>query len=230
MTNSYWSRVLNGRANRRRVLAAAGAASLGSAFLAACGGKESSVGTSGLLTKPVDSTKAARRGGTFHSYKNLDAANLDPAVTHTTALTPLNRGYGKLFYVKPGYLQPSTFEVAGDVCDSWEWSPDGLTLTAKLRQGVGFAPLPPVNGRNLDVGDIAYAFKRYAEIGSNRSDYFNSLNPDAPITSVTTPDTRTVVIKMASPTVGIIARLGGSYRRYGSSRRRAIASSIFATK
>jgi peptide/nickel transport system substrate-binding protein len=89
--------------------------------------------------------------------------------------------------------------VVGDAAESWEWSPDGLQLTLKLRQNVAFHPIAPVNGRVLDVGDVAYTWERYRALGVNRSQYYNALSPDSPVTAITTPDARTIVFKMAFP-------------------------------
>jgi len=69
----YWQRIVDSRISRRRGLGALGAGAAAAAFLAACGGSDSSSGTSGgsssdksdLITKPVDTTKSARKGGTL---------------------------------------------------------------------------------------------------------------------------------------------------------------------
>ena len=69
---NYWSQTLRARATRRRVIVTSAATSAAAALLAACGGgKSSSTGSSaqGLLTKPVDTSKQARPGGTFNFYR-----------------------------------------------------------------------------------------------------------------------------------------------------------------
>src|SRR4051812_24246070 len=161
---NYWSQTLRARATRRRVIVTSAATSAAAALLAACGsGKSSSTGSgaSGLLTKPVDTSKQARPGGTFNFYRANDPGNLDPAVEQTSSINVTSRANGKLFQVKPGYLAPSQFEIGGALAESWEWAGDGLTLTMKLRPDAGYAPLPPVNGRKVDVEDVAFAFNRY---------------------------------------------------------------------
>ena len=57
-------------------------------------------------------------------------------------------------------------KVIGDIGQSWEFSPDGLTMTMKLRQGVKWHNKAPVNGRALDVDDVVFSWNRYAAKGA----------------------------------------------------------------
>jgi ABC-type transport system substrate-binding protein len=84
--------------------------------------------------------------------------------------------------VAPGYGRAS-WEITGDLAESWEWSPDGLKLTMKIRPN-GWAPLPPLNGRPVTMEDILWTMQRFFKEGSNRADYLNSLNPQAPVLDV----------------------------------------------
>ena len=70
MANDYWHRILDSRVSRRRGMAGIGAGAAAAAFLAACGGSDSGGGSkgdnagadkSGLITKPVDTTKSAKK-------------------------------------------------------------------------------------------------------------------------------------------------------------------------
>ena len=71
MSSNYWDKLVGTPISRRRALAVSGAASLSAALLAACGSGKSSSGSkidhAALLTKPVDESKAAKRGGTVVS-------------------------------------------------------------------------------------------------------------------------------------------------------------------
>jgi ABC-type transport system substrate-binding protein len=211
--SNYWSGVLQSRYSRRRALAGSAGIALGAAVLAACGGGESSSssgGASGLISKPEDTTKQAVRGGILPDMQYSDLAGFDPQQGTVIA------GYG-IFWaccshfvrVKPGiYPNESDAEALPDMAESWEWSPDRLTLTMKLRQGAGWAPQAPVNGRPVMIEDIAYTVQRYERVGDARSTYFNSLNPDAPILNMTTPDSRTFVFKLAYPFTPMLANFG----------------------
>src|SRR5581483_4227480 len=140
--NGYWNQTLNQRLSRRRAVVLGGGAALGAAFLAACGGSDNGTkgsgtggGASSLLSKKVDSTKEAKRGGVLKLSRNGDT---------TTGFDPHNFGapfaslnellYSRLLNIKPGYLKESDGEVEGDLAESWEFSPDKLTLTLKLRK------------------------------------------------------------------------------------------------
>ena len=200
---SYWSKVLNQRIGRRRALATTGATAAGAALLAACGGggggKE--VDTTSLVTPAEDTTKQAKRGGTIKDRWSADTPTLDIA----TAIAPLNtlarHTYSTFVREKPGYLKPSAGEITSDVAESWEVSPDGLQITMKIRQGVKWHNKPPVNGRALDIDDVLFSWDRFSRKSSQRSSTLNSLNPDAPILSVTATDSKTIVIKLKEPLV-----------------------------
>jgi ABC-type transport system substrate-binding protein len=212
--NGYWANILCTRVSRRRAFVASGATALGAAFLAACGGVSNGGGetehASGLLTQPVDTSKQAVRGGTMKTYSRAFITHYDVHNTQTAGQGIPDLAYSRFVVTEPGYLGPvDYFKVKADMGESWEYSPDGLTLTMKLRQGAGWAPLAPVNGRPVDIEDIAYTWKRWAEKGSNRVDHLNSLNPDAPVLSFATTDARTFVWKLARPTTTFLPMLAG---------------------
>ena len=142
MSRNYWASVLDARMNRRKTLAATGALAAGAAFLAACGGSDSGSGggkvDNSLLTKPADTTKMAKKGGVMKRHTGSDPAGLDPHGGGATVATFYEIAYARLFNYTPGLLKPSTDEIEGAHAESWEFSPDRLTLTAKLRQGTKF--------------------------------------------------------------------------------------------
>src|SRR5687768_4266500 len=103
MTPSYWERVLEKRIARRRALAVTGAAMLGGAVLAACGGDgkpEGEVTISGeRITKPENSTAQAKRGGIYHSYITSQPASEDP-LTASRLPEDFERAYSRLIKQK----------------------------------------------------------------------------------------------------------------------------------
>jgi peptide/nickel transport system substrate-binding protein len=175
--------------------------------LAACGGSDnaSSGGeSSGILTKPVDTSKQAMRGGTSKWYYPAEPNGFD-VVGGQAPLNPLkNNAYGQFTNQVAGRLEPSKREVSGDMAESWEWSPDGLTLTMKLRQGVKWHNKAPVNGRLMDMEDVLFSWERYAAKGSDRGSLVNAASPQAPVLSATATDSRTIVFKLKDPLVYLL--------------------------
>ena len=206
MLENYWAKVLSGRLSRRRAVLTSAGASLAGTILAACGGDSDSRGggsrdASGLLVKPVDTTKQAKRGGVLRHSRPTDFDTMFPFQSGMTNVSFFEMVYSRLFTLKPGQLKTSDNEVVPDLAESWEWSADRLTLTAKLRQNAKFHNLPPVNGRLVTMDDVMYGWELFSTIGSNRTIVVNSANPNAPVLSVTAPDARTVVIKFKEPLI-----------------------------
>ena len=108
---------------------------------------------------------------------------------------------------KPGVLEnPIGGEIDLDAAESWEQSPDGLRLTFKLRSDIRFDSRAPTNGRLMTTQDVKFSWDRFAAGGLTRGDYMNNLNPHAPVESLTVPDARTVVFKLAFPTANMASR------------------------
>jgi len=142
VSNFYWSNIAQSRLGRRRALAGAGSAALGAAFLAACGGSdsgssggESKPASSGIVTAAVETSKQAKRDGIMKDRTYSDVPTLSVATGGSSphnAVGPLV--YSSMLQTKPGVLKPSENEIAADLIESWEWAPDGLTITMKMRQ------------------------------------------------------------------------------------------------
>jgi peptide/nickel transport system substrate-binding protein len=218
MQSSYWDSVLTGRVTRRRALAATGGSAAAAAFLAACGGGDDSdsastgggTGGSGLVAKGVDTLKDAKPGGTLKDYANSDPAHLDSMQPLASLNFQARNVYGTLTREEPGHLKPRSGNIIGDLASSWEFSPDRLTLTFKMRQGVKFHNIAPVNGRVVTTDDVLFSWKRYKEQGGLRAIISNEVNPDAPVMSLTATDSSTIVAKLKEPLV-YVHKYFGSY-------------------
>src|SRR5262249_59469968 len=53
---------------------------------------------------------------------------------------------------------PSDLTLKGDLAESWAASPDYRVWTFKLRQGVRWQNVPPLNGRELTAADVKYCY------------------------------------------------------------------------
>jgi peptide/nickel transport system substrate-binding protein len=202
MESNYWSRISSQRIIRRRMLAAVGGSALGAAFLAACGGSEDGGGeedSTGLVTKPHDTFKQAKRGGILKHANTQEPPTLDfgsPLRGHPGA-----NSVSSFLRFEQGHLKAPGGELSPLIFESWEWSQDGLQVVMKVRQNVKWHNKAPVNGRTLDMDDVQFSYKRFADKSPNRGSVVNAVNPSAPVISFTPTDSRTVVIKLSEPVV-----------------------------
>ena len=145
-----------------------------------------------------------------------DPPHFDPHLLTLPAAAATSLIFNKLMQVKPGVLEITDGTMQGDLAETWELSPDKLTLTMKIRQDAGTPPTQaPVNGRKLDAQDVVYSWKRWAATGTSRQDLVNAVNPAAPVLSLEATDNRTIVIKLKEPVSSILAsfssQLQGQY-------------------
>ena len=215
-----WNGALAKRVSRRRTIGTAAAASVGAALLAACssGGKSGSnrdtagAGSS-LLFTPTDTTKQAARGGVLQRFYAVEPTSYDPLSSSSQfTFFHAHTAYQRFFSLKPGtFNEPATGDPEGDAASSWEYSPDGLQLTIKLRPNNKLDPRAPTNGRVLNSGDVKWSWERFISLQPGRNFFSNGLSPDAPITSMTFPDENTVVVKLAFPMGALLKMFGTIY-------------------
>jgi len=152
-----------------------------------------------LVTEAVDTTANAQMGGTMKFYMRADIPHFDGA----TPSAPLNAVYplvyNSLLGEKPGIRTSTDMEPMAELAESWEWSPDMLRLTLKLRQGVKFHDRPPVSGREMTSEDVVASWNRFAEKSLGRNELVNAANPAAPVLSLTATDPYTVVFDLKEP-------------------------------
>jgi dipeptide transport system substrate-binding protein len=139
--------------------------------------------------------------------------NFSPSMNTTgTSLDAARPVYNKLVQFEPGGTSPKPA-----LAESYEISPDGLTITFKLRSGVKFHS--GVNGftptRDLTAEDVIWSFERmwkadhpYAKVSGGSYDYFNDMGmPDSLASIEKGADDLTVVMKLKEPNAPIIANL-----------------------
>jgi peptide/nickel transport system substrate-binding protein len=195
MTSSggYWATYAHARVSRRRALAAGAAGAGAVATIAAfgCGGK---------ATKPAPSPDAGpRRGGTLRTGTTLPLAfGLDPHLETATGLAIFPRVYGYMLHV-----DPADDSVVYDQALSVE-QPDAQTYIFKLREGVRFHDVPPINGRTVTSEDVALSIARYRDnpLVLNKTWHATALD------KVEMPDATTVRITTSRPYVYSLAELG----------------------
>ncbi|MFE0019601.1 ABC transporter substrate-binding protein [Amycolatopsis sp. NPDC059021] len=168
---------------RTAVLAALGAA--GTLLLTSCMGN--APGAQSADGPPV-------RGGNLTVAVPTDPQSLDMVANPGQVTAHIgNMMYEKLFEVD------KTFTARPMLADSFTTSPDKLTYTFKLRQGVTFQ-----DGNPLTANDVVASLQRWEK--AHRTGQL--VAPD--IESVTGPDPATVVIKLKKPRYPLIDELAGA--------------------
>jgi ABC-type transport system substrate-binding protein len=155
---------------RRDFLKRAGWTGAGAAALSAGGpGRRAGAQHAGAYPEWIPaSTKPAKRGGVLTRASQWDPPMIDPRLTQSVGTFQFagltsNRLVRYLFSDEA--TNPGDLSLRGDLAESWTASADQRVWTFKLRQGVKWQNLPPVNGRELTAADIKYCFEAYAKEG-----------------------------------------------------------------
>jgi peptide/nickel transport system substrate-binding protein len=211
--------------SRRRALAATGAGAFGAAFLAACGGGDddssSTGGSSGtgssnsIVAKPVDTSSQAKAGGTIKDYYTAELTDMDALRWNTASTVNLISVFAyprmlKFKLVSADQTNDGSM-VEGETATSYEQSPDKLTLTLKLRQGMKWDARAPTNGRAIDTQDVLFSWNKFASVNASAVNlaYNAEKSPGAAVESVTAPDSSTIVMKLKKPDAALLTLLAG---------------------
>ncbi|HTE86397.1 MAG TPA: ABC transporter substrate-binding protein [Dehalococcoidia bacterium] len=194
---SYWSRALRARIDRRR-LAAIGASGLAAVGLAACGrsGGGAPAATPGAQTGQA-SGGTPQTGGTLNVAINYNPM-LDPHKQSSVQLQGAGGVMQRLFRFKTG-LDPQTglnWDIEPALALSAE-SPDAITWTIKLRPNVKFQNFAPVNGHAFESDDVKTSFQRILDpaTGSPNRGALDMMSA----AQIQTPDKQTVIFKLNYP-------------------------------
>jgi peptide/nickel transport system substrate-binding protein len=108
-------------------------------------------------------------------------------------------------------------EMRPALAQSWEVSPDQLTWTFHLRNGVTFH-----DGSPLTADDVVYSYRRIIDEQLANVDKFSA------VTDVNAPDKSTVTIRVKQPTPNLLTNLGG-FKGMAIVNRRNVESGQIAT-
>ena len=84
-----------------------------------------------------------------------------------------------------------------ELATTWENTPDGLTYTFNLAEGVKWQNVDPLNGRDFTSEDVKWAYTRQSTTGIN-SGPFNL------VTGMTTPDANTFAMSIERPSADFL--------------------------
>jgi peptide/nickel transport system substrate-binding protein len=183
------------RVNRREFLAhvAVGTAVLSAGTVGQASGQTASPYPDWIAA----STKPPKRGGTMARASAWDPPVIDPRLTQSIGLFQFV-GHTSSRLVRYAFPEEASgsadFTLKGDLAESWQASPDHRTWTFKLRQGVKWHNLPPLNGRELTSADVKYCFEAYAKEGVQSFTFRE-------IEGMETPDKYTLRVHLHTPNV-----------------------------
>ena len=129
----------------------------------------------------------AKRGGTMaRAMTNFE--HLDVTGVRRGGASGLPQVYNSLMEFRGCFYEDIVLKPA--LAKSWKLSPDGLTLTLKLRDDVKWQNKPPVNGRAFTSADVAWTASYHVDNKTRYRSYFAAA-------SIETPDDFTVVMKLS---------------------------------
>src|SRR5437763_12813047 len=174
ITSGLSARVRGRRISRRRALGL-GATGIAGFWLAGCSTAESpptpiALATTAPTPVPTAGTRAGaataaprpKLGGTLRPAGSGTVRNLEPHLGGFSGIQAWGPHvcYNRLMTFKWGPdVKPPSYIPIGDLAESWS-QPDDLTFIFKLRPGVKFHNVAPVNGRELAAEDIAFSLQR----------------------------------------------------------------------
>jgi ABC-type transport system substrate-binding protein len=149
-------------------------------------------------------TAQPKYGGKLRAHVTVGRAHDDPhqQTSGNNSLSP-TMAYSGLLQFKHGKdIQPGTYIPTGDLAESWE-QPDELTYLFKLRPGVKFQNVKPVNGREVTSADVLYSLQRVIALK-----FLASLLDG--VDKMETPDPRTVKVTLARPNADFLGNLAAN--------------------
>jgi len=141
------------------------------------------------------SDQLPKRGGILTRASATDPPVLDPRLTNSVGLFQVaTLTYNRLlrYPFADEAMGNADLTLKGDLAASWEGSADFTTWTFKLRQGVKWHNVPPLNGRELVADDIKYCYEAYAQEGVQAFTFQD-------IDGMETPDKYTIRIHLKTP-------------------------------
>jgi peptide/nickel transport system substrate-binding protein len=211
--SNYGPRTRYTRLSRRRVVIGGVTTGAGLAALA-CSATPAPPAPVGATSAPAAPAAAApaptgtpeggvpKLGGALKFGATGETSTLDPHGTQSTLLLSQGPGvaYARLVTPTSGpQRKDDSLVIVGDMAERWD-QPDDTTYVFKLRPGVKWHNIPPVNGRELVADDIVYSYNRQVEMRINAS----YLPAGAKFEAV---DKQTVKVTLPKPDADFLATL-----------------------
>jgi peptide/nickel transport system substrate-binding protein len=161
----------------------------------------------------AQSVEVPRPGGTL--IYSVVAGEPDTYDCHATLSVAVMHRVGPHYSTLLKYDPVRYPEIVGDVAESWTVSADGRVYTFLLRDGIKFH-----DGSDFSSADVKATYERLRNppegVVSARRPQFKDIE------SIDTPDTRTVVFKLARANAGMLAVFANPYNCLYSAAKLAI--------
>jgi ABC-type transport system substrate-binding protein len=180
---------------RRQFLKRAGVTGAGMTALVVDGGRRRASASLAYPDWIPPSAKLPKRGGVLKRASAWDPPMIDPRLTQSVGLFQFaglvhNRLLRYSFSDEAnGY---NDLSLKGDLAEAWQGSPDQRVWTFKLRRGVKWQNVAPLNGRELVAADVKYCFEQYAKEGVQAFTFQE-------IEGMETPDAHTLRVHLKTP-------------------------------
>ena len=199
--NDFWRTRISRRAALRGGVI--GGAGLAAAALIGCGDDDEEPAAPVATAPPATATPTPTEtevaaaapegipGGTYRRQISGTPETLDPHRTQSSTTKGASGQVHSFLFkqIASTFENAPNSEMAGDVVDTWEFTPDGLTLNLSLRTDTMFHP--PVS-RTIDSQDVSFSIDRF--LGREGHEPApNAVQIDF-IETVGTPDPATVVL------------------------------------
>ena len=204
----YWSRSVSRRSLLRG--AAVGGAGLAGAALIGCGSSSSPASNSGSGAAPAKSIETPTgeqpvMSESFVLVQTRDAVSLEPLDANVYTIPErIGLVYPRLLFSaleKPDDAA-SVKWIPSYVVQSYESTDGGKQITFKLKPGVKYQNIAPLNGREFTSADVKFSIERYMK--HPKSTFGNRFSD---INTIETPDKNTVVFKLKAPSRYLISSL-----------------------
>jgi dipeptide transport system substrate-binding protein len=146
--------------------------------------------------------------------------NFTPAINTTgTSFDAARPVYNRLTEFQRG-----TTIVGPGLAESWEVSDGGKTIVFHLRKGVKFHTVKDFKPtRDFNADDVLFSFNRqwksdnpYFKVSGGKYDYFNDMDMPSLLDTIEKKDDYTVVMKLKTPNVAVLANLAMDFASIGS--------------
>ena len=206
---TYWGSRALGRRSLLRGAAVGGAGLAGAALIGCGSGTKTPAPTGGAPAGAPAAAPAAEQpvlSDAFVAVQTRDAPSLEPLDANVYTI-PERVGlvYPRLLLsvLEDKNDQKSVKWVPSYVVQSWEQQDGGKTQTFKLKPGVKYQNIAPLNGRDFTSEDVKFSIERYMK--HPKSTFTNRFSD---IDTIETPDKNTVVFKLKRPSRYLISSLG----------------------